>query len=100
MRKGRQVIQMNRLVAKKSRRTGGEVVEFLKDKAKIEQSLHEKEMELRRNDQEASAKQQEGVLELLRKQAEQIQAAQAQMAQQQMQMSRAMMVILQKITEK
>ena len=67
--------------AKKSRRSGGEMVEFLKEKAKSEQSIRQEEMEIRKKEQETMAKQQELQIELLCMQSEpQIQISQALMA--------------------
>lgn len=75
--------------AKKSRRSGGEMVEFLKEKAKSEQSIRQEEMELRKKEQEAMAKQQELQIELLRKQSEQ-----------QMQISQALMAMIQNLANR
>ncbi|CAH3163171.1 unnamed protein product, partial [Porites lobata] len=53
---------------KKSRKTATEVVDFLKEKAKCEQTQRQQEMELRRKELEENAKQQRGVLELMQRQ--------------------------------
>jgi len=45
--------------AKKSRRSGGDAVEFLKEKAQSEYSIRQQELELQRKEQEARARQQE-----------------------------------------
>ena len=55
---------------KKSRKTATEVVDFLKEKAKCEQTQRQQEMELRRKELEENAKQQLGVLELMQRQSE------------------------------
>ena len=55
---------------KKSRKTATEVVDFLKEKAKCEQTQRQQEMELRRKELEENAKQQRGVLELMQRQSE------------------------------
>ena len=70
---------------KKSRKSATEVVEFLKEKAKNEQTQWQEEMELRRKEREENAKQQQGVLELMQRQGE---------AQQQI--SQALLVLIQK----
>ena len=49
---------------KKSRKSATGVVEFLKEKAKNEQTQWQEEMELGRKEREENAKQQQGVLEL------------------------------------
>ena len=57
------------------------MVEFLKEKAKSEQSIRQEEMEIRKKEQETMAKQQELQIELLCMQSEpQIQISQALMA--------------------
>ena len=55
--------------AKKTRRIGGDAVEFLKEKAGSELSIRTQELELQRKEQESRARQQELQIELLRKQA-------------------------------
>ena len=44
--------------AKKSRRSGGNAVEFLKEKAQSEYSIRQQELELQRKEQEVRARQQ------------------------------------------
>ena len=56
--------------AKKSRRSGGDAIEFLKEKAQSEYSIRRQELELQRKEQEARARQQELQIELLRKQTD------------------------------
>ena len=70
---------------KKSRKTATEVVDFLKEKAKCEQTQRQQEVELRRKELEENAKQQRGVLELMQRQSE---------AQQQI--NQALLVLIQK----
>ena len=70
---------------KNLRKSATEVVEFLKEKAKNEQTQWQEEMELRRKEREENAKQQQGVLELMQRQGE---------AQQQI--SQALLVLIQK----
>ena len=53
--------------AKKSQRSGGDAVEFLKEKAQSEYSIRQQELELQRKEQEVRAIQQELQIELLRK---------------------------------
>jgi len=67
---------------KKSRKSSGEVVDFLREKAKSEQELRQQELDLRKQEQERSAKQQEDLLKL--------------MGQQQM----ALMEVIRKLAEK
>ena len=55
---------------KKSRRSGGDAIEFLKEKAQSEYSIRRQELELQRKEQEARARQQELQIELLRKQTD------------------------------
>ena len=55
---------------KKSRKTATEVVDFLKEKAKCEQTQRQQEMELRRKELEENAKQERGVLEVMQRQSE------------------------------
>ena len=54
----------------KSRRSGGDAIEFLKEKAQSEYSIRRQELELQRKEQEARARQQELQIELLRKQTD------------------------------
>ena len=75
--------------AKKSRRSGGDAIEFLKEKAQSEYSIRQQELELQRKEQEARARQQELRIELLRKQTEQ-----------QVQISQALMTIMQSLVKK
>ena len=75
--------------AKKSRRSGGDAIEFLKEKAQSEYSIRQQELELQRKEQEARARQQELQIELLRKQTEQ-----------QVQISQALMTIMQSLVKK
>ena len=66
--------------AKKSRRSGGDAVEFLKEKAETELSIRQQELELQKKEQEARVRQQELQIELLREQAaQQVQISQALM---------------------
>ena len=51
---------------KKSRRSGADVVEYLKEKAKGDQALRQEEMEARRKDKENLARQQEGMVEVMK----------------------------------
>ncbi|CAH3156360.1 unnamed protein product [Porites lobata] len=75
--------------AKKSRRSGGDAVEFLKEKAQSEYSIRQQELELQRKEQEVRARQQELQIELLRKQTEQ-----------QVQISQALMTMMQNMVKK
>ena len=75
--------------AKKSRRSGGDAVEFLKEKAQSEYSIRQQELELQRKEQEVRARQQELQIELLRKQTEQ-----------QVQISQALMTMMQNLVKK
>ena len=75
--------------AKKSRRSGGDAIEFLKEKAQSEYSIRQQELELQRKEQEARARQQELQIELLRKQTEQ-----------QVQISHALMTMMQSLVKK
>ena len=75
--------------AKKSRRSGGDAIEFLKEKAQSEYSIRQQELELQRKEQEARARQQELRIELLRKQTEQ-----------QVQISHALMTMMQSLVKK
>lgn len=75
--------------AKKIRRSGGDTVEFLKEKAESEYSIRQQELELQRKEQEARARQQELQIELLRKQQEQ-----------QVQISQALMTMMQNLVKK
>ena len=75
--------------AKKSRRSGSDAVEFLKEKAEGELSIRQQELELQKKEQEARARQQELQIELLRKQAEQ-----------QVQISQALMNMMQTLARK
>ena len=76
--------------AKKSRRSGGDAVEFLKEKAHSEYSIRQQELELQRKEQEARDRQQElRQIELLRKQREQ-----------QVQISQALMTMMQNLVKK
>ena len=75
--------------AKKTRRSGGDAVEFLKEKAESELSIRTQELELQRKEQESRARQQELQIELLRKQAEQ-----------QVQISQALMTMMQNLVKK
>ena len=45
-------------VLKRSERSGGKAVEFLKEKAQNEYSIHQQELELKRKEQEARTRQQ------------------------------------------
>ena len=74
---------------KKIRRSGGDAVEFLKEKAQSEYSIRQQELELPRKEQEARARQQELQIELLRKQQEQ-----------QVQISQALMTMMQNLVKK
>ena len=66
--------------AKKIRGSGGDAVEFLKEKGQSEYSIRQQELELQRKEQDARARQQELQIELLRKQQEQqVQISQALM---------------------
>lgn len=65
------------------------MVEFLKEKAKSEQSIRQEEMEIRKKEQEAMSKQQELQIELLREQSEQ-----------QMQISQALIAMIQNLTNR
>ena len=56
--------------AKKIRRSGGDAVEFLKEKAQSEFFIRQQELELQRKEQEARTRQQELHIELLRKKQE------------------------------
>ena len=85
---------------KKSRRSGADVVEYLKEKAKGDQALRQEEMEARRKDQENLARQQEGMVDVMKQQAEQMQATQMHMLQQQQMMTQALMAVLQRVLEK
>lgn len=67
---------------KKSRRNGGELVDFFREKAKSEQELRERELKIREQEQENAAKRQEDLLQL--------------MAQQQM----ALVSVMQKLADK
>lgn len=67
---------------KKSRRNGGELVDFFREKAKSEQELRERELKIREREQENAAKRQEDLLQL--------------MAQQQM----ALVSVMQKLADK
>ena len=75
--------------AEKSRRSGGDAIEFLKEKAQSEYSIRQQELELQRKEQEARARQQELRIELLRKQTEQ-----------QVQISQALMTMMQSLVKK
>ena len=75
--------------AKKIRRSGGDAVEFLKEKAQSEYSIRQQELELQRTEQEGRARQQELQIELLRKQQEQ-----------QVQISQALMTMMQNLVKK
>ena len=48
------------------RRSGADVVEYLKEKAKGDQALRQEEMEARRKDKENLARQQEGMVEVMK----------------------------------
>ena len=82
------------------RRSGADVVEYLKEKAKGDQALRQEEMEARRKDQENLARQQEGMVEVMKQQAEQMQVTQTHMLQQQQMMTQALMAVLQRVLEK
>ena len=73
---------------KKSRESGGNAVEFLKEKAEGEHSIRLQELELQSKEQESRARQQELQMELLRKQAEQ-----------QVQISQAMIILMQNLVK-
>ena len=75
--------------AKKSRRSGGDAIEFLKEKAQSEYSIRRQELELQRKEQEARARQQELQIDLLRKQTDQ-----------QVQISQALMTMMQNLVKK
>ena len=75
--------------AKKSPRSGGDAVEFLKEKAQSEYSIRQQELELQRKEQEVRATQQELQIELLRKQTEQ-----------QVQIWQALMTMMQNMVKK
>ena len=66
----------------KSRRNGGELVDFLREKAKSEQEFRQRELEVREREQESAAKRQQDILQL--------------MAQQQM----VLMSLMQKLADK
>ena len=75
--------------AKKSRRSGGDAVEFLEEKAQSEYSIHQQELALQRKEQEVRARQQELQIELLRKQTEQ-----------EVRISQALMTMMQNLVKK
>ena len=77
------------LEKKIKRRSGGDAVEFLKEKAQSEYSIRQQELELQRKEQEVRARQQELQIELLRKQTEQ-----------QVQISQALMTMMQNMVKK
>ena len=72
--------------AEKSRRSGGDAVEFLKAS---EYSISKQELELQRKEQKARPRRQEPQIELLRNQIEQ-----------QMQISQALMTMMQNLVKK
>ena len=72
--------------AEKSRRSGGDAVEFLKAS---EYSISKQELELQRKEQKARPRRQELQIELLRNQIEQ-----------QMQISQALMTMMQNLVKK
>lgn len=84
----------------KQRRTGGDVVSYLREKAKSEQALHQEEIEIKRKDQEKAMKQQDAMLELMKQQADRMQESQKQMLQQQQLMSEALVSVMQRLINK
>ena len=75
--------------ATKTRRSSGNAVEFLKEKAESELFIRTQELELQKQEQESRARQQEQQFELFRKQAEQ-----------QVQISQALMIMMQNLAKK
>ena len=82
-------LSLLQVARKKTWRSGGVVVESLKEKAESELSIRTQELELQRKEQESRARQQELQIELLRKQAKQ-----------QVQISQALMTMIQNLVKK
>ena len=68
-------------VKKKTRRSGSDAVEFLKEKAEQEAELREKEIELKRNQQDLENKRHESFTILMRQQQQQFQETMVQQNQ-------------------
>ena len=84
----------------KKRRTGGEIVACLKEKAKAEQAIRQEENEIKRKEQEIAMNRQDSILEIMKKQADQAQESQQQMLQQQQMMNQALVSVMEKIISK
>ena len=84
----------------KKRRTGGEIVAYLKEKAKAEQAIRQEENEIKRKEQELAMKRQDSILEIMKKQADQAQESQQQMLQQQQMMNQALVSVMEKLISK
>ena len=82
----------------KKRRTGGEIVAYLKEKA--EQAIRQEENEIKRKEQELAMKRQDSILEIIKKQADQAQESQQQMLQQQQLMNQALVSVMEKLISK
>ena len=84
----------------KKRRIGGEIVAYLKEKAKAEQAIRQEENEIKRKEQELAMKRLDSILEIMKKQADQAQETQQQMLQQQQLMNQALVSVMQKLISK
>ena len=84
----------------KKRRTGGELVSYLKEKAKVEQAIRHEENEIRRKQQDMAMQQQQSMLEIMKQQADRQQEAQQQMLQQQQLMNQALVSVMQNLLNK
>ena len=80
----------------KKRRTGGEIVAYLKEKAKAEQAIRQEENEIKRKEQELAMKRQDSILEIMKKQADQAQESQPANATAAAVMNQALVSVMQK----
>ena len=84
----------------KQRRTGGEIVSYLREKAKGEQAIRQEENEIKRKEQDMVLKQQQSMLDMMKQQAEGQQETQQQMLLQQQLMNQALVSVLEKLINK